>query len=124
MHQCRAGVERDRLRDQLPDLAELLALAVGAGEGALGALDRVTRTAATKVTFADLDDAEIDAYVATGEPDHVAGAFTIDGLGGPYVTRIDGDPHNVIGLSLPLLREMLRGLGIAWHDLWEPTPLG
>ena len=87
-------------------------------------VDRVTRTAATKVTFADLDDAEIDAYVATGEPDHVAGAFTIDGLGGPYVTRIEGDPHNVIGLSLPLLREMLRGLGIAWHDLWEPTPLG
>ena len=87
-----------------------------------GAVERVTRTAATAVTFADLDDAEIEAYVATGEPDHVAGAFTIDGLGGPYITRIDGDPHNVVGLSLPLLRDMLRGVGIAWHELWERTP--
>ena len=58
--------------------------------------------------FADLDDAEIDAYVATGEPLHVAGAFTIDGLGGPFVERIDGDPGNVVGLSLPLLRAPAR----------------
>jgi septum formation protein len=83
------------------------------------AVSRLTRTAATQVTFADLDDAEIDAYVATGEPDHVAGAFTIDGLGGAYVTRIEGDPHNVVGISLPLLREMLRSAGVEWHDLWE-----
>jgi len=82
------------------------------------AVARLTRTAATRVTFADLDDAEIEAYVATGEPDHVAGAFTIDGLGGAYVTRIEGDHHNVVGLSLPLLRDMLRSAGVEWHDLW------
>ena len=59
-------------------------------------------------TFADLSDDEIDAYVATGEPLAVAGAFTVDGLGGPFVERIEGDHHGVVGLSLPLLRELLR----------------
>ena len=58
--------------------------------------------------FADLTDDEIAAYVATGEPLHVAGAFTIDGLGGAFVTGIEGDHHSVVGVSLPLLRE-LRG---------------
>jgi septum formation protein len=75
-------------------------------------------TESTVVQFADLSDAEIDAYVATGEPLHVAGAFTIDGLGGAFVRRIDGDPHNVVGISLPLLREMLAALGVRWTDLW------
>jgi septum formation protein len=68
--------------------------------------------ASTVVHFADLSDEEIDAYVVTGEPLRVAGAFTIDGLGGPYVDGIDGDPHNVVGLSLPLLRRLLGDLGI------------
>lgn len=71
----------------------------------------------TVVHFADLSDAEIAAYVATGEPMQVAGAFTVDGLGGPYVTGIEGDHHAVVGLSLPLLRELLGELGIAWHEL-------
>jgi septum formation protein len=66
--------------------------------------------ASTVVHFADLTDAEIDSYVATGEPLRVAGAFTIDGLGGPYVDGIEGDPHNVVGLSLPLLRRLLADL--------------
>lgn len=74
-------------------------------------------TASTTVHFADLTDAEIDAYVATGEPLHVAGAFTVDGLGGPYVERIEGDHHNVVGISLPLVREMLGEVGVAWHEL-------
>ena len=78
-------------------------------------------TASTTVHFADLDDAEVDAYVATGEPLRVAGAFTIDGLGGPYVAGIEGDPSNVIGVSLPLLRELVRELGVAWHDLRGPV---
>ena len=64
-------------------------------------------------------DDEIDAYVATGEPLLVAGAFTVDGLGGPFVTGIEGDHHNVVGLSLPLLRSMLLELGVAWPSLWE-----
>ncbi|WP_151083164.1 Maf family protein [Nocardioides cynanchi] len=72
----------------------------------------------TVVHFADVSDDEIAAYVATGEPLQVAGAFTIDGLGGAFVTGIEGDHHNVVGLSLPLLRDLLAELGHAWTDLW------
>ena len=79
----------------------------------------VARAAATVVHFADLSDAEIDAYVATGEPLAVAGAFTVDGLGGAFVTGIEGDPHCVVGISLPLLRTILAELGIAWTSLWR-----
>lgn len=79
--------------------------------GTLGA------TAETVVHFADLTDDEIEAYVATGEPLRVAGAFTIDGLGAPFVRGIEGDHTNVVGLSLPLLRELLRDLGVRWSDL-------
>ena len=75
-------------------------------------------TASTTVHFADVSDAEVAAYVATGEPLHVAGAFTVDGLGGAFVTGIEGDHHNVVGVSLPLLRELVRELGRAWPDLW------
>jgi len=74
-------------------------------------------SSATTVHFADVDDDEIDAYVATGEPLQVAGAFTIDGLGGPYVDRIEGDHHGVVGLSLPLLRELLGELEVPWRSL-------
>lgn len=77
-----------------------------------------TRVGSTTVHFADLTDDEIAAYVATGEPLQVAGAFTIDGYGGAYITGIEGDPHNVVGISLPLLREMFAEAGIAWHELW------
>jgi septum formation protein len=80
---------------------------------------RVARVAVTTVKFADVTDDEIAAYVATGEPMRVAGAFTLDGLGGPFVERVDGDPHNVVGLSLPLLRLMLAELGITWTALWS-----
>lgn len=76
-------------------------------------------TASTTVHFAEVTDAEIAAYVATGEPLHVAGAFTIDGLGGAFVTHIEGDHHNVVGLSLPLLRDMLAELGESWVGLWR-----
>jgi septum formation protein len=75
---------------------------------------------ATTVHFSDITDAEIDAYVASAEPLHVAGSFTIDGRGGAFVDRIEGDAANVIGLSLPLLRRLLRDLGIAITDLWRP----
>jgi septum formation protein len=78
-------------------------------------------TALTTVHFAPVTDEEIDAYVATEEPLHVAGAFTIDGLGGPFVTGIEGDHHNVVGVSLPLVRELVAELGHRWTDLW-PAP--
>ncbi len=84
-------------------------------EGGTGGM--VGGTASTTVHFARLDDAEVEAYVATGEPLRVAGAFTLDGLGGPYVDGIEGDPHNVVGVSLPLLRGLLLELGVAWHEL-------
>jgi septum formation protein len=76
---------------------------------------------ATRVSFGRPTDDELAAYVASGEPLRVAGAFTLDGLGAPFVERIDGDPSNVIGLSLPLLRRMLAELGIAITDLWDPA---
>ena len=72
-----------------------------------------------EVTFADVTDAEIDAYIATGEPLQVAGAFTIDSLGGPFIESIIGDPHTVVGLSLPALRDLVRSFGIEWTDLWN-----
>ena len=85
-----------------------------------GTAGMVGGTASTVVHFADLGDDEVDAYVATGEPLRVAGAFTIDGLGGPFVTGIEGDPHNVVGVSLPLVRELLGELGVGWHTLRTP----
>ncbi len=78
----------------------------------------VVRRAATTVHFATVTDAEIDAYVGTGEPLAVAGAFTVDGLGGAFVRGIEGDHHNVVGISLPVLREMFAEVGVAWTDLW------
>ena len=85
----------------------------------LGSRRTVTRSVATTVHFADVADEEIEAYVGTGEPLHVAGAFTIDGLGGAFVTGLEGDHHNVVGLSLPVLRQMLAELGVRWTDLWS-----
>lgn len=83
----------------------------------------MTRVASTTVTFADLTDAEIAAYAATGEPERVAGGFTTDAYGGPFVTRMSGDPHNVVGISLPLVRQMLLDLGVQWHTLWPKVAL-
>ena len=79
----------------------------------------LARSAATQVRFAEVTDEEIEAYVATGEPLEVAGGFTLDGLGGAFVSGITGDPHNVVGLSLPLLRLMLDELGFVWTDFWS-----
>ncbi|MET3566337.1 septum formation protein [Leifsonia sp. 563] len=76
-------------------------------------------TAVASVTFADVTDDEIDAYVASGEPLEVAGSFTIDSLGGPFITRVDGDPSTVVGLSLSTLRELVRELGVPWTSLWN-----
>jgi septum formation protein len=75
--------------------------------------------AATVVRFGCPDDAEIEAYVATGEPLHVAGAFTLDGRSAPFIEGVDGDPGNVIGLSLPLLRRLLGRVGAVMTDLWH-----
>lgn len=79
---------------------------------------RASATASTTVRFGIPDEAEIDAYIASGEPLHVAGAFTLDGRSAPFVDGIDGDPGNVIGLSLPLLRRLLAEVEIRITDLW------
>ena len=73
----------------------------------------------TVVHFAEVTDAEIAAYVATDEPLNVAGSFTIDGRGAAFVERIEGDPGTVVGLSLPLLRRLLRDLGVPITHLWQ-----
>lgn len=73
----------------------------------------------TTVHFADLSDSEILAYVGTGEPLKVAGAFTIDGLGGAFIRAIEGDSHTVVGLSLPTLRDLCIKLGVDYPSLWS-----
>ncbi|MBF6337511.1 septum formation inhibitor Maf [Nocardia abscessus] len=75
----------------------------------------------TTVHFAKPEPDELDAYIATGEPLQVAGAFTLDGLGGWFVDRIDGDPSSVIGIGLPLLRRLLGDIGIGVTQLWGHT---
>jgi septum formation protein len=79
---------------------------------------QVVRTGITQVYFADVCDREIAAYVASGEPMQCAGCFALEGKGGLFVEKIDGCHTNVIGLSLPLLRRMLRDLGYSVADIW------
>jgi septum formation protein len=79
--------------------------------------------AATTVRFGTPDPVELAAYVASGEPVQMAGAFTVDGLGGWFVESVDGDPSNVVGVSLPLLRQLLADLGIRVTDLWRSPTL-
>lgn len=81
-------------------------------------IDRSAETGCTTVYFGSPAQADLEAYVASGEPLGVAGAFTLDGLGGWFVDRIEGDPSNVIGLSLPLLRKLLQRQGIGIASLW------
>lgn len=71
------------------------------------------------VHIGELSEAEIDAYIATGEPLHVAGSFTVDGFGGPFIDYIEGDYHGIVGISLPLLRQLLKDLGISITEFWN-----
>ena len=85
----------------------------GTVNGAIGAVS------STLVQFANPSDEEIDAYIATGEPLYVAGAFTIDSLGAAFITRITGDPHSVVGVSLATVRQLLREFDVSWPRLWN-----
>jgi septum formation protein len=89
-----------------------------------GSIRREVEAGSTKVHFSNPSSEELNAYLASGEPLGVAGAFTIDGLGGWFVEHIEGDPSNVIGLSLPLLRNMLQRTGLTVSDLWRTNPSG
>ncbi len=85
-------------------------------------LREATAVAQAAVTFAaDISDAEVAAYVASGEPLHVAGAFTVDSLGGAFITRVEGDPSTVVGMSLSTVRRLAGELGAVWTDLWTPS---
>ena len=77
--------------------------------------DRVT----TKVTFSELSDEEIENYIASGEPLHVAGGFTLDGHGSPFIPVIEGDYTNVVGISMPFLRSAMKQLGYSWPQVKE-----
>ena len=77
----------------------------------------VSDISTAKVTFAKMTEAEIADYVASGEPLHVAGGFTLDGLSAPFITHIEGDPSGIIGLSLPTLRKIAINLGLQWSDV-------
>ena len=91
---------------------------IDARDGRIGAA--VGASAAARVRFADdITDDEIDAYIATGEPLEVAGAFTIDARGAAFIEGVDGDPHAVVGLSVPLVRKLVRSLGVEWTSLWN-----
>lgn len=80
----------------------------------------VGRASSAVVHFADdIEESEIDAYIATGEPLKVAGAFTIDSKGAGFIDRIEGDPHTVVGLSVPLVRKLVHELGGRWTELWN-----
>ncbi|QXE28986.1 Maf family protein [Microbacterium paraoxydans] len=84
------------------------------------ALVEAAAVAEAAVTFAeDISDEEIAAYVASGEPLHVAGAFTVDSLGGAFITRVEGDPSTVVGMSLSTVRRLTADLGVRWTDLWS-----
>jgi septum formation protein len=95
-------------------LIDLRPATAGGTRGAVGA------TSVATVHFADVTDDEIRAYVDTAEPLQVAGGFTIDGLGGAFIAGIEGDHHGVVGVSLPLLRELFGQFDVPWTALWRP----
>lgn len=102
--QCGDSLNGGNLRDsRLPD----------------GSLREANGISQATVFIGELSEAEIEAYIASGEPLEVAGSFTVDGRGGPFVERIEGDYHGVVGISLPLLRELLGELGFAVTDFWQ-----
>jgi len=111
-----------------PEIAKKRALAISGRSGLLHTghciidtvqgreiADRVT----TKVTFSEMSDLEIDDYIASGEPLQVAGGFTLDGFGSPFIPVIEGDYTNVVGLSMPFLRSAMSQLGYSWPEVKE-----
>lgn len=106
---CRATAADDEFGDEAPD-DDITAQGSGATLGAV---------ASAEVHFTEMDPEEIDAYIATGEPLHCAGSFTIDGLGGAFIRKVDGDPHAVVGLSVSTLRSLLGHANVRITDLWS-----
>ncbi|MGW9413310.1 Maf family protein [Arthrobacter cupressi] len=88
------------------------------GESADGTGATLGAVSSAEVHFTPMSEAEVDAYIATGEPLHCAGSFTIDGLGGAFIRKVDGDPHAVVGLSVSTLRELLGQARVGITELW------
>lgn len=93
--------------------------AADGGSTAPGSGATLGAVASAEVHFTEMDPEEIDAYIATGEPLHCAGSFTIDGLGGAFIRKVDGDPHAVVGLSVSTLRGLLGHANVRITDLWS-----
>ncbi len=100
-----ADADEDAAGDEAPD-------GTGATVGAVSSAE---------VHFARMSENDIDAYIATGEPLHCAGSFTIDGLGGAFIRKVDGDPHAVVGLSISTLRDLLVHANVGITELWNAT---
>ena len=90
-------------------------------DGKWHVLSEHTRACSTEIYFGSISENEAQAYVASGEPLEVAGSYPIDGLGGAFINQIEGDHHNVIGISLPLIRQMMADQHVEWTDLWHST---
>ena len=117
-------VARERIREMRGSAATLwtghaVSLLRHQEDGSYALESALSRSASTIVHFGQISDEEIEAYIASGEPLRVAGSFTIDGLGGPFITGVEGDHHSVVGISLPLLRALASELGVFWPDLWD-----
>ncbi|WP_454810086.1 Maf family protein [Paenarthrobacter nitroguajacolicus] len=91
----------------------------GADESPEGTGATVGAVSSAEVHFARMSTNDIDAYIATGEPLHCAGSFTIDGLGGAFIRKVDGDPHAVVGLSISTLRDLLVHANVGITELWD-----
>ncbi|MFN8125747.1 MAG: Maf family protein [Candidatus Nanopelagicales bacterium] len=117
----RADIARQRLTELAGQAGDLFTGHTAVIVDDSGQHRHVRGVARTEVRFADFTAAELDSYIATGEPLAVAGGFTLDGLASPFISGITGDPSNVIGLSMPLLRRLLADAGIFWPDLWDLT---
>ncbi|WP_235900571.1 Maf family protein [Lolliginicoccus suaedae] len=111
-------VARERWKTMMGTTGDLLTghCVVRVRDGAI--VDEATGCSTTRVHFGTPSEQDLEAYLATGEPLEVAGAFTLDGLGGWFIDRIEGDPSSVIGIGLPLVRELLGKVGVTVSDLW------
>lgn len=94
----------------------------GDSEYSVGSGATVGAVSSAEVHFMEMSGEEIDAYIATGEPLHCAGSFTIDGLGGAFIRKVDGDPHAVVGLSISTLRVLLGQAKVGITELWPGNP--
>ncbi|BAS08060.1 maf-like protein Lxx04750 [Arthrobacter sp. Hiyo4] len=110
---CRATAADDEPAEISTDAAADGGITAPGSGATLGAV------ASAEVHFTEMDPEEIDAYIATGEPLHCAGSFTIDGLGGAFIRKVDGDPHAVVGLSVSTLRSLLGHANVRITDLWS-----